>query len=78
MSNVNKLIKSLKNKYVFCFPSRIFTNQMSDLTNRIDVMETSLKKDIRTILNILHQQQQMQFFLHQGVYTAGKFIWIHN
>ncbi|XP_058465405.1 potassium voltage-gated channel subfamily H member 6 isoform X5 [Malaya genurostris] len=41
------------------------TNQLSDLTIRLDNLEGSLKKDIRTILDILHQQQQMQFQFHQ-------------
>lgn len=31
-----------------------------ELAGRIDTMETSLKQDIRTILDILHQQQQHQ------------------
>ncbi|XP_055631737.1 potassium voltage-gated channel subfamily H member 2 isoform X8 [Toxorhynchites rutilus septentrionalis] len=41
------------------------TNQLSDLTIRLDNLEGSLKKDIRTILDILHQQQQMQLQFHQ-------------
>ncbi|XP_058836582.1 potassium voltage-gated channel subfamily H member 6 isoform X3 [Topomyia yanbarensis] len=40
-------------------------NQLSDLTIRLDSLEGSLKKDIRTILDILHQQQQMQLQFHQ-------------
>lgn len=36
-------------------------NQISDLSVRIDHLELNLKKDIGTILDILHQQQQMQF-----------------
>ncbi|XP_055530023.1 potassium voltage-gated channel subfamily H member 6 isoform X4 [Wyeomyia smithii] len=40
------------------------SNQLSDLTIRLDNLEGSLKKDIRTILDILHQQQQMQLQFH--------------
>nr|XP_019553869.2 potassium voltage-gated channel subfamily H member 2 isoform X4 [Aedes albopictus] len=40
------------------------TNQLSDLTIRLDNLEGSLRKDIRTILDILHQQQQMQLQFH--------------
>lgn len=40
-------------------------NQIGELTQRIDTLETNLHKDIRTILDILHQQQQMQLTLHQ-------------
>ncbi|XP_065086185.1 potassium voltage-gated channel subfamily H member 2 isoform X2 [Ochlerotatus camptorhynchus] len=40
------------------------TNQLSDLTIRLDSLEGSLRKDIRTILDILHQQQQMQLQFH--------------
>ncbi|XP_055380203.1 uncharacterized protein LOC129611219 isoform X2 [Condylostylus longicornis] len=39
--------------------------QLGELTKRIDSLETNLHKDIRTILDILHQQQQMQLQLHQ-------------
>lgn len=35
-----------------------FTTQLSHLTNRLDHLEHSLRKDMRTILDILHQQQQ--------------------
>lgn len=42
------------------------TNQISDLTVRIDHLELSLKKDIGTILDILHQQQQFQFHHQAG------------
>lgn len=40
--------------------NRIITNQIHELTTRIDNLETTLKKDVRTILDILHQQQQVQ------------------
>ncbi|XP_037926588.1 potassium voltage-gated channel subfamily H member 2 isoform X2 [Hermetia illucens] len=39
--------------------------QLGKLAQRIDTLETNLHKDIRTILDILHQQQQMQLQLHQ-------------
>ncbi|XP_021695942.1 potassium voltage-gated channel subfamily H member 7 isoform X6 [Aedes aegypti] len=42
----------------------LLTNQLSDLTIRLDNLEGSLRKDIRTILDILHQQQQMQLQFH--------------
>lgn len=38
----------------------ILSHQLSELTGRVGSLETSLKSDIRTILEILHQQQQMQ------------------
>lgn len=49
-------------------------NQISDLTVRIDHLEMNLKKDIGTILDILHQQQQLQLqqFQHQQAAAAGK------
>lgn len=33
-------------------------NQISELSVRLDNMESSIKSDVRTILDILHQQQQ--------------------
>ncbi|XP_058124287.1 potassium voltage-gated channel subfamily H member 6 [Anopheles coustani] len=38
----------------------LLSNQVSELTERMVSLETSLKTDIRTILEILHQQQQLQ------------------
>ncbi|XP_055686289.1 potassium voltage-gated channel unc-103 isoform X11 [Lutzomyia longipalpis] len=35
-------------------------NQLNEITQRIDGLETTLRKDVRTILDILHQQQQIQ------------------
>uniref|UniRef100_A0A1B0GQ31 Uncharacterized protein n=1 Tax=Phlebotomus papatasi TaxID=29031 RepID=A0A1B0GQ31_PHLPP len=35
-------------------------NQLNEITQRIDGLEVTLRKDIRTILDILHQQQQIQ------------------
>lgn len=35
------------------------------MTSRIDTLETSLRKDIHSILDLLHQQQHMQFQMHQ-------------
>lgn len=35
------------------------------MSTRIEVLETSLRKDIHSILDLLHQQQQMQFQMHQ-------------
>lgn len=35
------------------------------MSSRIDTLETSLRKDIHSILDLLHQQQQMQFQMHQ-------------
>lgn len=40
-------------------------SKITDLTTRIDNLETTLKKDIRTILDILHQQQQVQLQMQQ-------------
>lgn len=39
---------------------------MSELASRLDNLEISLKKDIHSILDLLHQQQQMQFNQSQG------------
>ncbi|GAB0089900.1 Ion_trans domain-containing protein [Sergentomyia squamirostris] len=36
------------------------TNQLNDISQRLDNLETTLRKDIHTILDILHQQQQIQ------------------
>lgn len=41
------------------------SNKINDLSSRIDNLETTLKKDIRTILDILHQQQQVQLHMQQ-------------
>lgn len=56
------------------FPNSSIVNQIGDLTVRIDHLEMNLKKDIGTILDILHQQQQLQFqqFQHQQAAAAGK------
>lgn len=40
-------------------------NQLAEMASRIDTLETSLRKDIHSILDLLHQQQQMQFQMHQ-------------
>ncbi|XP_037044047.1 potassium voltage-gated channel subfamily H member 6 isoform X7 [Bradysia coprophila] len=50
------------------------TNQISDLTVRIDHLELSLKKDIGTILDILHQQQQFQFHQQAGKPMAASYL----
>lgn len=36
----------------------LISQQISELTNRVDTLESSMKSDIRTILEILQQQQQ--------------------
>lgn len=46
--------------FLIIFIYRVITNQIHELTTRIDNLETTLKKDVRTILDILHQQQQVQ------------------
>lgn len=38
-------------------------NQLTEMSTRLDNLESSLRKDIHSILDLLHQQQQMQ--LHQ-------------
>lgn len=40
-------------------------NQLAEMSSRIDTLETSLRKDIHSILDLLHQQQHMQFQMHQ-------------
>ncbi|XP_040175831.1 potassium voltage-gated channel subfamily H member 7 isoform X1 [Anopheles arabiensis] len=47
-------------------------HQLSELTNRIGVLESSLKHDIRTILEILHQQQQMQMQIQQQQHSFAQ------
>uniref|UniRef100_A0A453Z1J4 Cyclic nucleotide-binding domain-containing protein n=1 Tax=Anopheles merus TaxID=30066 RepID=A0A453Z1J4_ANOME len=47
-------------------------HQLSELTNRIGILETSLKHDIRTILEILHQQQQMQMQIQQQQHSFAQ------
>ncbi|XP_052861267.1 potassium voltage-gated channel subfamily H member 2 [Anopheles cruzii] len=37
------------------------SNKLAELTGRVESLETSLRHDMRTILDILHQQQAMQF-----------------
>ncbi|XP_058064416.1 potassium voltage-gated channel subfamily H member 7 [Anopheles bellator] len=37
------------------------SNKLAELTGRVESLETSLRSDMRTILDILHQQQAMQF-----------------
>jgi trehalose/maltose hydrolase-like predicted phosphorylase len=62
MSYLEKLFKiPISNRFI----SRSVTHQLHDLSTRFDILETSLKKDVRTILDILHQQQQMQLQLQQ-------------
>lgn len=39
-------------------------NQLSELSSRLDNLELSLKKDIHSILDLLHQQQQIQLQQH--------------
>lgn len=40
----------------------LISHQISELANRVDTLESSMKTDIRTILEILqHQQQQQQY-----------------
>lgn len=34
------------------------------MASRIDNLETSLRKDIHSILDLLHQQQQIQLQMH--------------
>lgn len=34
------------------------------MTSRLDHLETSLRKDIHSILDLLHQQQQVQLQMH--------------
>lgn len=48
----------------FIFHSLI-KNQLAEMSSRIDVLETSLRKDIHSILDLLHQQQHMQIQMHQ-------------
>ncbi|XP_050098111.1 potassium voltage-gated channel subfamily H member 2 isoform X2 [Anopheles aquasalis] len=36
------------------------TNKLTELTGRVESLEVSLRNDMRTILDILHQQQQQQ------------------
>lgn len=50
------LLKTVLQLFSFHFSS--IKNQISDLSVRLDNMETSIKNDVRTILDILHQQQQ--------------------
>lgn len=57
--------------FLIIFNYRIITNQIHELTTRIDNLETTLKKDVRTILDILHQQQQVQMQI-QMVCTSIK------
>lgn len=69
---------TLFNFFFFCSS---FASQLNHLTNRLDHLEHSLKKDMRTILDILHQQQQINFQQHhhqqqqqqqqQGAGTSG-------
>lgn len=63
----------LKTKVSISIDSSI-TNQISDLTVRIDHLELSLKKDIGTILDILHQQQQFQFHHQAGKQMATSYL----
>lgn len=43
-----------------CLVSSVLSSKLTELTTRIDSLETTLKKDIRSILDLLHQQQQVQ------------------
>lgn len=63
----------LISQFLYRFSS--ITNQIADISARLDNMEISLKKDVRTILEILsanyqqppqqHVQPQQQYLLHQ-------------
>uniref|UniRef100_A0A182XZC0 Uncharacterized protein n=2 Tax=Anopheles stephensi TaxID=30069 RepID=A0A182XZC0_ANOST len=50
----------------------IMVHQLSELTDRIGNLESSLKHDIRTILEILHQQQQLQMQIQQQQHTFAQ------
>ncbi|XP_050073499.1 potassium voltage-gated channel subfamily H member 7 isoform X4 [Anopheles maculipalpis] len=50
----------------------IMVHQLSELTDRIGSLESSLKHDIRTILEILHQQQQLQMQIQQQQHTYAQ------
>ncbi|KAG5678050.1 hypothetical protein PVAND_007754 [Polypedilum vanderplanki] len=39
-------------------------NQLAEMSSRIDNLESSLRKDIHSILDLLHQQQQIQLQMH--------------
>ena len=39
--------------------------QLTDMSVRLDNLETSLRKDIHSILDLLHQQQQIQLQIQQ-------------
>ena len=38
--------------------------QLAEMSSRIDNLESSLRKDIHSILDLLHQQQQLQLQMH--------------
>ncbi|CAG9800325.1 unnamed protein product [Chironomus riparius] len=42
----------------------LIKNQLAEMTSRIDNLETTLRKDIHSILDLLHQQQQIQLQMH--------------
>ncbi|XP_070497645.1 voltage-gated inwardly rectifying potassium channel KCNH6 isoform X5 [Chironomus tepperi] len=42
----------------------LIKNQLAEMVLRIDNLETSLRKDIHSILDLLHQQQQIQLQMH--------------
>lgn len=59
-------------------------NQLIEMTSRIDNLESSLRKDIHSILDLLHQQQQIQLQMHhqqlqqqaqsQTTHISGRYI----
>lgn len=44
--------------YLFVVHCSSIKTQITELAVRLDTMESSIKSDVRTILDILHQQQQ--------------------
>ena len=45
---------------LFILSCSIIKSQLLEMSSRLDNLESSLRKDIHSILDLLHQQQQVQ------------------
>lgn len=55
------ILKRNKNSSFLC---SIIKCQLAEMSSRLDNLESSLRKDIHSILDLLHQQQQVQLQMH--------------
>lgn len=73
-SEKNLFWLKIQHQHVF-HPRSIIKCQLVEMSSRLDNLEKSLRKDIHSILDLLHQQQQVQLQMHhqhQTQLSAGR------